>query len=376
MKSITFTIVKKELKEMFRDRTCIILFLLPVLIFPVLNLGISYISSGAAANSSDIKIAFINENDNTILNDYIYRDCPYNMEIHKGNSPFNSLENNDIDLIIKSSADNKIAFIYNSSNCSSLLTATKIGEDFEKYAITTEKSSYPEIINCSLENEKGKTADISSTVSTIISPILFILLLSQGSTLFANDLFAGEKERKTIEILFLSGASRTKIYFGKIAALFTIEMLNGVLCTISYILSGSITNSEAITQNIFKSDNMIINSICLIMSSLSIIIFSVIISAFISIISKSIKSAQKANEIFSALPALLTGIIMFGSFSVNKTVFSFIPVINIIKAFINAVYSKASISDTVTAFLINGILCSLIMFVSIKHIKSEKILQK
>lgn len=374
MKNILYSIVKKELKEIFRDRMCIILFLLPVLIFPILNIGISYISSATVTKSSALKIAVIKEENNSVLDNYLNNDCPLNIKILNTEHPFTLLNNNEIDLIIKTFTHNQIGFIYNSSNCSSLLSATKIGEDFEKYALNSQKAIYPELITCSLINENGQATDITATITTIISPILFIVLLTQGSTIFANDLFAGEKERKTLEILFLTGVSREKIYFGKLIALFIIQIINGILCIFSYLLSLLITNASSNSQLIFTDS--ISTNISLILSIISIIIFSVISSAFISLISKNIKSAQKANEILSSLPALLTGMIMFGTFSLNNNIFNFIPIINIIKIFLNAIYLKFNFGDTVIVITMNGIFCSILMLISIKYFKSEKILQK
>lgn len=374
LNKILYSIVNKELKEIFRDRMCVILFLLPILIFPILNLGISYISSATITKSSAVKIAVIKEENNSVLDNYLNHDCPFNIEISKTDTPLALLNNNEIDLIIKAFSHNQISFIYKSTNCSSLLSAAKIGEDFEKYTLNSQKAVYPELITCSLINEAGQATDIAATISTIMSPILFIILLTQGSTIFANDLFAGEKERKTLEILFLTGASREKIYFGKLISLFIIELINITSCIISYLLSHLLTNNSSNIPLVFSDSTNIIVS--LILSVLSIVTFSVTSSAFISLISKNFKSAQKANEIFSSLPTLLTGIIMFGTFSLNKNLFSFIPIINIIKIFTNAVYLKSNILDTVIAVTVNCIFCSIIVLISVRYFKSEKALQK
>lgn len=374
MNKILYSIVSKELKEIFRDRMCVILFLLPILIFPILNLGISYISSATITKSSAVKIAVIKEENNSVLDNYLNRDCPFNIEISKTDTPFALLNNNEIDLIIKAFSHNQISFIYKSTNCSSLLSSAKIGEDFEKYTLNSQKAVYPDLITCSLMNEEGQTTDMASIISTIMSPILFIILLTQGSTIFANDLFAGEKERKTLEILFLTGASREKIYFGKLISLFIIELINVISCIISYLLSRLITNTSSNIPFVFTNSISII--ISLILSVLSIVTFSIISATFISLISKNVKSAQKANEIFSSLPALLMGTIMFGKFSLNKNLFNFIPIINIIKIFTNAVYLKSNILDTAIAVTINCIFCSILMLISVRYFKSEKVLQK
>lgn len=364
-RKILLQIIIKELKEIFRDKMCLVLFLIPLLIFPVLNYGITFLSDDTDKKNEEILIAVTDETNDEMVYSFL---AEYeNIKVLESDEPYELLNNNEIDFIIEYNGG-KVKFVYNSMTYSSLLQATKYGEKYDAFIKEIYDREDSDISFAVLTDENGNEVSAANSILSVLSPIVFIIIIFQGSTVFANDMFAGEKERKTIEILMLSAPNSTTVYLGKILSLSIIEVINTLFVALSYFISNLIFDNSL--ERAFAGISSII---CLVLPIVSLTLISIFLSAAVSIFSPTLKSAQIANELISAIPLGCAFLIVFGTNFFQSNFIAFIPFIDSIKCFIYASAGKESMSESIISFIVNIIFSVLLFIVSKNYMKSEKL---
>lgn len=119
---------------------------------------------------------------------------------------------------------------------------TKLGDSFRKFYNTLLNKSYEDIYQLNLKDENNNIANTSNSISNIFVPIVLAMLIFQNISSFANDIFAGEKVRKTLELL-LSGVEKRAIYCGKSLTLLILSMINLIFSLGTYYISFDFTES-------------------------------------------------------------------------------------------------------------------------------------
>ena len=221
-------------------------------------------------------------------------------------------------------------------------------------------------------DEKGRALSASNSVSNLIMPILMISLIFQSTAGFANDMFAGEKERKTFESLLLSVKPRRKLLFGKALALSAISIILLAVNIISFIMSQMFfEKSSYFTETLMSIPAMIILlSILLILSALS-----VALSLAVSVFSQNIKNSQMLNEVLLGFLTLLLAMVTFGYFPKAVPV-EYIPFIGLFSTFNSVINQSFIIPDFIISVFSTIMLIVLILLLSIRRLKSEKIITK
>lgn len=370
---ITRIIAAKEIKEIIRNKYTIIIMLIPFLVYPLLSVGLSKIN---ASSSSMAKIAVVSDNGyaNRILDDYFKQSKNISLvDLGKNNEEAikTNLEDGKIDFAIKIS-NNSLNFIYSSFSYKSLLSATKFGENFSAFYSSIYKTEHKDYLTMNILDEKGRALSASNSVSNLIMPILMISLIFQSTAGFANDMFAGEKERKTFESLLLSVKPRRKLLFGKALALSAISIILLAVNIISFIMSQMFfEKSSYFTETLMSIPAMIILlSILLILSALS-----VALSLAVSVFSQNIKNSQMLNEVLLGFLTLLLAMVTFGYFPKAVPV-EYIPFIGLFSTFNSVINQSFIIPDFIISVFSTIMLIVLILLLSIRRLKSEKIITK
>lgn len=78
--------------------------------------------------------------------------------------------------------------------------------------------------------------DTSLYLISIFAQLIIVLAVLMGGLPAANDLFAGEKERKTMEALLMTPVNRLHIIIGKWLAISTLSMVSGIFSVITFII--------------------------------------------------------------------------------------------------------------------------------------------
>lgn len=276
------TVLKKELKEIFRDkRTVILSVLIPLFLFP----GVSYFMTSNVFkldNKSKIKI----HTDN-ISRPYILPLVDSGKVELINHASMNDLTNGSLHLFLEKENESFI-IKYNNVNPESVKAAQSIKiylDQIGKENVETYESKIK------LYPIKESTIARGYLLLSIVLPTLFFLFSVSASMATAADIVTGEKERLTIEILFSTPVSRTAMLAGKLCAVSVtgfiglLSFLSGVY--LSFILSPGLFAGGEISLIISLE-----SALFLFISAVFLVLFSSIVEIFISLFARTIKEAQ------------------------------------------------------------------------------------
>ncbi len=255
-KKIITTIFKKELLEVIRDKKMLFLvILLPFFMYPVLFTIIGKVGKSQDDKLSKTKVTVLvnPESEGTP----IYKELIKMDNISVKSADFNvamlDTMKSTIGLkIIEPTRDSlhpyqPIAATIFVNNAKDLLQ--KRGGQIQKVI-----AQYNQQLLMERLNSKGlttefitpvdvKVQDISSTEAKIgkvigqFLPMVLLLFIFTGSIYIAIDITAGEKERKTLQTLFISPIKTKEIIAGKFLAVFTVGLISAFMNILSLMLA-------------------------------------------------------------------------------------------------------------------------------------------
>ncbi|OUZ12263.1 ABC transporter permease [Bacillus pumilus] len=174
------------------------------------------------------------------------------------------------------------------------------------------------------EGENGMT----SMLLSILLPMILVTSVISGALPAALDIVAGEKDRKSIEALFLTPASRLQILIGKWLAVSMFGILSGIVA-IGMLLLSTLLFTEKLKQALNFGDQMW--SIIAVMFA-ALIIFSFMVSMIellLSVVSSSVKEAQSYMSMIITLGVLPMFFTMRAGATQLDTYYFAVPFLNI-----------------------------------------------
>lgn len=344
-----FTVLKKELLDIVRDKkTLVFTLILPILIYPLMfKFMSSSMNQAQESAQKEINIYIDGDKDSQIAKAITTLD---NIKIIDTDSPEDSLKSGDIQLIVSIPNDfdkniingqnDKIEILIDEESNKSMIASSMISDIYENYKNTiieqrlSEKGLDSSILKpFEVEVKSGinkDNEDVNSGAAMLLTmiPTLIVILMVSSTVGMAADLGAGEKERFTFEPLLSTSAKRSSLLWGKITA----------LCTVSFI--ALIANLLAMVFSMqkfmsFGEENIEFNlSIITILGML--IVGSLILVTLAALqISVSIyaRSTKEANSYLAAItmPTMILSFIpyMMDAKSINPAFFN-IPITNAI----------------------------------------------
>lgn len=346
--------------------------LIPLLIFPVFNTGLKYLNKD---NQDSINIAVTTDSAEAynIFSQYIIVSQCFRINLINTDTPEEDLKKGILDCYLYINEGN-YDFIHNSNSYNSISTTTKLGEDFQKYYNEFIKEMYTDVYQFNLKDETGKISNVSDSISNMFIPIFLVLIIFQSISSFSNDFFAGEKERKTLEMLLLSGTKKEYIYFGKMFALFTVSLFNIIFSGISLLATFAFEDNVHDLFGFFKNGSIITNISIMILSLWLLALIAVSLSSNVSIVSKGIKNSQFINEVVVVIPVSATVLNVLGYISAENTLITYIPIVNLVLCFNNAFKGFVRLNEVLITVLVSIIFVFLMGIFGIKYMKSERFL--
>ncbi|MGE6676227.1 ABC transporter permease [Bacillus pumilus] len=177
------------------------------------------------------------------------------------------------------------------------------------------------------EGEEGENG-MTSMLLSILLPMILVTSVISGALPAALDIVAGEKDRKSIEALFLTPASRLQILIGKWLAVSMFGILSGIVA-IGMLLLSTLLFTEKLKQALNFGDQMW--SIIAVMFA-SLIIFSFMVSMIellLSVVSSSVKEAQSYMSMIITLGVIPMFFTMRAGATQLDTYYFAIPFLNI-----------------------------------------------
>ncbi|WP_363551616.1 ABC transporter permease subunit [Caldifermentibacillus hisashii] len=179
-----------------------------------------------------------------------------------------------------------------------------------------------------IEQKEISEDDIGSNLLAMMVPLMLVLAIGIGAAPSAYDLFAGEKEKKTMEALLMTPVNRSTLLLSKWLSITSIGVLTGIITLLVVIVEIAFF-TENLKSGLSFGENI---WLIVLFSLLVIIVFSMFNAALLmltSIVAKTVKEAQSYSTPIMMLAVFPTMII--SSIGVNEFAFYHfaIPIMNI-----------------------------------------------
>ena len=379
MKNNLWNILKKELREMFRDKKSLSMMLVIPIFVPLIVLGMSALFEVQA--NKDIeeynKIGFayeLSEEEKNIAKEL-------NIEVNEGNEDElkTKYKNDEIDLYITKDGNK---YILNGNDSDVTTYAKTLMESYFNVYKEYLQSGYLQANNVNPNDvlniitvEENITEEENMFVSYIrnYAFVFIIMAITVSATYPATDTTAGERERGTLETLLTFPIKSRDIIVGKFLAVTIASILTGIISLVLAIIS------VAIAQNafsIYEGLNIMFSPISILLSVIIIIAYSFFISGLCIAIASSSKTFKEAQSALTPLTfiSLFSGMIAFMIGVTGTPLLSIIPFINYVVVFTDTSAGNVDWLNIALMVISTIIYISIVLTYIIKQYKSEKIL--
>lgn len=379
MKNNLWNILKKELRELFRDKKSLAMMLVIPIFIPLLVIGMSALfESQMNVDTEEYnKIGFSYELSEA--EESIAKEMDIDVVFGTTKELKEKYEEGNIDLYI-TKKDNHYTIHSdgsdNSSYASSLMETyfNTYKEVLQQESLSKQKINPDDILNIITVDEKVVEEDNFFASYIKNYAFLFILMaITVSATYPATDTTAGERERGTLETLLTFPIKSKDIIIGKFLGV-----------TVSSIITGLLSLALAVISLFISKDMFTIYEGVNTMYSLSSIIYAVVViitySFFISGLCIAIASTSKTfKEAQSALTpltfiSLFPGMIAFMIGIKTTILISIIPFLNFTTIFTDITAGNINVLHIFLMMLSTVIYISIVFYYIIKQYKSEKVL--
>lgn len=186
--------------------------------------------------------------------------------------------------------------------------------------------------------------EMSLMLLSILFPIVIVMSVMLGGFPAAIDLFAGEKEKKTMEALLMTPVSRFKLIMAKWLTIATLGVMSGLFAIIAFtVITFTITQNIAQALNFGEQPVLIFTSAFVGVTAFAFLFAT--IQMMISIVAKTFKEAQNylSPVMFLAMVPyfLLMGVIP-NEFTLTHYIVPFMNIFALLKELIYGIYSWSS----------------------------------
>ena len=379
MKNNIFNILKKELREVFRDKKSLSMMLVIPFMIPLIIIGMSalfnsqedqqvtkYNKIGFAYELSEVEESIIN----SLEIDFII-DSTENLEEKYDNEELDLYITKENDKYIMNGKDNEKT-TYSSMLVESYLMIYE--EYLQNEYLISNNINPEEVLNIIDYEIKYKDEENFFSTNIKIYGFLFIIMaITVSSTYPATDATAGEKERGTLETLLTFPIKSKDIIIGKFLSVSLSSIITGLLSLVLMIISLVITSK---IFDIYKGINMMLSIDAIIFSVIVIITYSLLISGLsiaIASTSKTFKEAQSALTPLTFI-SMFPGMIAFLIDIKSTLLLSMVPFLNYVLLFKDIVSDKINYINILLMVVSTILIIIVVLCIIIKQYKSEKVL--
>ena len=379
MKNNLWNILKKELRELFRDKKSLAMMLIIPIFIPLLVIGMSALFE--AQVSKDVseynKIGFayeMSEIEKSIAEEM-------NIEIINGNEEElkQKYDNGEINLYI-TKQDNK--YIINTDGSDNSTFASSLMETYF--------NTYKQYLQQSYLQENNINPDEVLNIITIEENVLeqdnyfanyiknyaflFIMMaITVSATYPATDTTAGERERGTLETLLTFPIKSKDIIIGKFLGVTVSSIITGIISLILAIIALMVTKNMF---SIYEGVDTMFSPITIIFAVIVIIAYSFFISGLCIAIASTSKTFKEAQSALTPLTfiSFFPGMIAFMMGITTTPILSIVPFINFTLIFTDINNGTIEAWNILLMAISTIIYISLVFAYIIKQYKSEKVL--
>lgn len=372
-------ILKKELRELFRDKKSLSMMLMVPLMIPLIIIGMSFLFEKSVNKdvSEYNKIGFaykLNEDEEYLAKQFKidvisgsveelekkYKDGEINLYITKKDNHYEMIGYEDDTTSYAMSLASEYFDSYKNMLQQNYLMEHNIKPDDVLNVIT-----YSNVI---LEEENYFSNYIVSYAFMFI-----IMAVTVASTYPSTDTTAGEKERGTLETLLTMPISSKSIIVGKYISVSIASIITGLLSLILAYFSLIYVNGAF---DIYKNVDVSLNVSQVVFASLIIIAYSFMISGICISISSKAKTFKEAQSSLGPITLISVFPSMVAFFLKIKTsaLVSMIPFLNYSLLFDDITKGDFNILNILLMFVSTFIVTYILLGIIIRQYKSEKVL--
>ena len=379
MKNNLWNILKKELRELFRDKKSLAMMLVIPIFIPLLVIGMSALFE--AQVSKDVneynKIGFayeMTETEKSIAEEM-------NIEIINGNEEDlkEKYDNGEINLYV-TKQDSK--YIINTDGSDNSTFASSLMETyFNTYKQYLQQSylqenniSPDEVLNIITVEENVIEQDNYFANYIKNYAFLFIMMaITVSATYPATDTTAGERERGTLETLLTFPIKSKDIIVGKFLGVTVSSIITGIISLALAIISLMLTKNMF---SIYEGIDVMYSPITILFAVIVIIAYSFFISGLCIAIASTSKTFKEAQSALTPLTfiSFFPGMIAFMMGITTTPILSLVPFVNFTLIFTDINNGTINLLNIGLMAISTIIYISLVFAHIIKQYKSEKVL--
>ena len=379
MKNNLWNILKKELRELFRDKKSLAMMLVIPIFIPLLVIGMSALFESQVSKdvSEYNKIGFayeMTEEEKSIAEEM-------NIEIVNGNEEElkEKYDNGEINLYI-TKQDSK--YIINTDGSDNSTFASNLMENyfntykqFMQQNYLQENNINPnEVLNIITVEENVLEQDNYFADYIKNYAFLFIMMaITVSATYPATDTTAGERERGTLETLLTFPIKSKDIIVGKFLGVTVSSIITGIISLALAIISLMLTKNMF---SIYEGIDIMYSKVTILFAVIVIIAYSFFISGLCIAIASTSKTFKEAQSALTPLTfiSFFPGMIAFMMGITATPVLSIVPFLNFTLIFTDINNGTINLLNIGLMAISTIIYISLVFAHIIKQYKSEKVL--
>ena len=374
-----WNILKKELRELFRDKKSLAMMLVIPIFIPLLVIGMSALFESQVSKdvSEYNKIGFayeMTEEEKSIAEEM-------NIEIVNGNEEElkEKYDNGEINLYITKQDSKYIINTDGSDNstfASSLMeTYFNTYKQYLQQSYLQENNINPnEVLNIITVEENVLEQDNYFADYIKNYAFLFIMMaITVSATYPATDTTAGERERGTLETLLTFPIKSRDIIVGKFLGVTVSSIITGLISLALAIISLMITKNMF---SIYEGMDVMYSPITILFAVIVIIAYSFFISGLCIAIASTSKTFKEAQSALTPLTfiSFFPGMIAFMMGITTTPILSIVPFLNFTLIFTDINNGTINLLNIGLMAISTIIYISLVFAHIIKQYKSEKVL--
>lgn len=369
-----FNIYLKELKDCFRDRrTLLLTVVLPIVLMTCFVFVLEQVASHGKNEVYTVAVKQpFDEADRDIFANY------KNLEFIEVNDPKSAVIDGraiiglefsrSIKEVEKSNDTMEITIIGDVLSQNSEIVMSNIESalsDYEK-TIISERLQQLQIDASIMEPfsiayEETIEGDFSLAMIAYLIPLILAVAVGMGAGPSAADLFAGEKEHKTMEAILMTPVKRSTLLMAKWLTITTIASLTGII-TLIVVVSEIVLFTTDLKAAISLGEA---TYIVLITAILTAVVYASVCASFLmltSILAKTVKEAQTYSTPFLMLVILPAMYIMGLGINELEIVHFAIPIVNLFTIFKELLFGIVQF-DHIAITFISNLTLTLIIFI-------------
>ena len=379
MKSNLWNILKKELRELFRDKKSLSMMLIIPIFIPLIMLGMSalfesqtekdineYNTIGFAYNLSEAEKNIAKEMDIKVVEG-------------KEDELKEKYENGEINLYVTKDENKYTLNIDSSDNTTYAQNLTE--QYFNAYKsylqqnyLTQNGVDADSVLNIITVEEKALEQDNYFADFIKNYAFLFVIMaITVSATYPATDTTAGEKERGTLETLLTFPIKSKDIILGKFLGVTLSSIITGVISFILAIISLVIAENMF---SIYDGLDIMFTPLSIVMAFIIIIVYSFFISGLCISIASTCKTFKEAQSALTPLTfiSLFPGMIAFMISITTTPLLSVVPFLNYSLIFTDINAGNVNWLNIALMIISTFIYIAIVLGYIIKQYKSEKVL--